>query len=228
MGQLVTADDFKNYNSGTGVFPLQRVEDAIMLAEGQVEEWLNTAVVPTARTEEQPWPIDNGRIQLEKTRIISITGVLALHDQGCDCEWQEVVACARIEDADRGIITVKSCTGGGSACWPCRCPRKVRITYSYGFTAAQSLKTTHDGMTLQAGIFQAALGYLQTGIGLNASGNVAIGSFSSAGYSESRQFNERSGTNENVNPQMQLAQQTVRRLRIFRPPANMRKQGTWL
>lgn len=222
---LTSASEFQQYEGGTGNYRSQAVTDALILAEGKVEEWLNTAVVPTTATEEYPWPIDDGRLMLRKVRLISLGTITGLHSPNCSCVWQEISDCAFIYNARQSIISVVDCQGVAGRCWPCRCPQRVRVTYTYGFTATEAAADTKDGRTLRSGIFAAAVGFLQSGIGLGASGNQNIGSFSSAGYSESRNFNERSGAEELVNPMIQQAKEMVRGLRIYRNPFYRARKG---
>ena len=111
------------------------------------------------------------------------------------------------------------CNGQVGKCFgACRCPQRVRVTYTAGFTVAQALDTTPDGMKLHAGVYNAALAHLQTTIGLDAMGDRAVGSWSSAGYSESSQFNERSGAEEMIHPLTQQAKNLVRKLVVKRAP----------
>lgn len=215
---LLAPSDFVSYHGGSGVYRAQAVTDAMKLAEGDVRNWIGCGVVPTTETEEIPWPTDDGKVMLRKVRLISIQSVTALHSLDCSCEWQEATDCAVILNARQSIIQMVDCNGVGNRCWPCRCPRRARVTYTHGFTAAESAADTMDGIALRSAIMVDAVGILQANIGLGMSGSANIGSFSSAGYSESRNFNERSGANERINPLIQEAKEIARRLMIRRNP----------
>ena len=217
---FTTPAEFSAFQGGTGQYRAQAVSDALLLGESDVEGWLETFLEPTQLTEEFIWPIDNGQIMLKKVRTISIDVVIALHNLDCNCEWQTATDCAVILNARHSIIRVIDCNGRIGSCfaYPCRCPRRVQVTYTAGFTAALSDAATPDGMKLHAGIYMAALAHLNTTIGLDAMGDRAVGSWSSAGYSESNQFNERSGAEEMIHPLTQQAKNLVRKLMVRRAP----------
>lgn len=223
-GLLTTQDEFVNYHGGSGSYRPTAVDIALGLAEGKVAGWIDSALVPTTITEEQSWPIDDGKLQLGKRRLISITSIVGLHSLDCSCVWREVTDCAVIFDARLAIIKVINCQGVGNTCWPCRCPRRVRVTYTYGFTADEAASSTVIGNTIRASVFTAALGFLRSTIGLDTQGNQAINSWSSVGYSESRQFNERSGAEEIVDPLIQMAKEITRDLVVKTSP-NMRNRN---
>ncbi len=226
-GILTTISEFTSFQGSTGTYRSTDVQNALLMAESKVSNWLNSPLLANVITEEYPWPVDDGKIMLEKVRLVSITSITALHTQTCTCGWTEVADCAYILNAKQSIIQVIDCQGVGNRCWPCRCPKRVRVTYTAGFSSQESDPNTPDGFLLRSSIFTAALGFLQSTIGLDAVGNLAIGSWSSAGYSESRQFNERSGTEEMVHPLIQQAKDMCRSLRIKRSPIFQRmKKGT--
>lgn len=216
---LTTPAEFSAFEGGTGQYRSQSITDALLLGESDVEGWLETFLVPTAQTEEFIWPVDNGLIMLKKVRTISVDAVVAIHSLDCSCQWTTATDCAVILNARHSVIRVVDCNGQVGKCFgACRCPQRVRVTYTAGFTAAQALATTPDGMKLHAGVYNAALAHLQTTIGLDAMGDRAVGSWSSAGYSESSQFNERSGAEEMIHPLTQQAKNLVRKLIIKRAP----------
>src|SRR3990167_2057752 len=224
---LTTVSDFVSFMGGSGTYRSQDVQNALYLAEQRVGWWLNTAVEPTANTEEDPWPVDDGKSVLAKTRLISITSITGLHTPTCTCSWTEIAECAYILNDRQSIIQAVDCNGVGNSCWPCRCPKRVRITYQYGFSAAEALATTPDGALLRASIFNAAYGFLQSGIGLDAAGGYAITSWSSVGYSESRQYGEKSGAEGSMNAFIVQAREMVRPLMIRRGMLMHRARKTW-
>jgi len=216
---LTSASEFSAYQGGTGSYRTQDVINALLLAENQVATWLNSAVEPTTITDEVPWPVTDGKIMLKKQRLISVQSVTALHNLSCTCAWETVSDCAVVLDSEQGIIEVVHCGGPSNICWPCGvCPQRVQIAYTYGFTVAQSDATTPEGMTLRAAIFMAALGYLRSGIGWSSQGNQRITSWSSAGYSESRDFgsSDSSGASGFLDPMIGLAKEMLRSLIIKR------------
>lgn len=220
-GSLTTAQEFSDYEGGTGIYRAQAVTDALLLAEAKVSEWTQTFLLPTQFTEEFPWPLDDNKIMLRYCRIQSIDSVTGLYwlDPN-SCEWQEAaLPCAKIFDAKQGIIQIMDRVGPYSICcgtWRA-CPIRIRITYTSGFTTGQADPTTPDGMLLRSAIYNAAVGFLQTSIGLNAHGDVFIPNFTIAGYSESRQLPERSGAEELINQHIQNAKNMCRKLRVYRP-----------
>lgn len=223
---LTTLDDFRIYQGGSGQYRPSAISTALALAENKVAQWLNTPLVPTTIIEEQPWP-ENGKLQLDKVRTISITSVQGLYGPQCDCTRDEVDGCSSILNAKFSQILVLNCNGGGCAggCWTnYRYPTRVQVTYIAGLTSAQSNAGTDDGDILRASIFTAALGFLQSTIGLDAPGNLAINNYSSAGYSEGRNFNERSGAEEMIHPLIQQAREMIRgsSLNVKRVPPSMR------
>lgn len=211
---LTTPAEFSTWNGGTGVYRSSAVTDALVLAEAKVGEWVNTGLTPTEFIEEYPWPVEDNKIQLNKVRLITVDSVEALYSNG-DCTWGTSSECNTIFDARHSIIRLRD-----PYRWWCsnqRCPERMRVTYTAGFTAAQALAGTEIGTVLRSGIFSAALGFLQMSIGLNARGDVFIPSYSAAGYSESRQLPERSGAEELINEHIQLAKNMIRSLTIKRP-----------
>lgn len=229
-GTLFTAADFNSYQGGTGVLTNGQVETAIAQAEIMVGSWLSTGLVPTTVTEEHPYPIDDNKITLNKVRLISVGTITTLHGPDCNCVHTEVTGCAAILNARQSIIQIQSCTGAIVGCFAhCRCPQRVRITYTYGFTAAETTNTM-VGESLKAAVFSVALGLIQTSIGMASQGNAAITSWSSVGYSESRQMNESGGFNELRSPLVQGAQEQLRQSGLIVKRMQMlqrRKKGTY-
>jgi len=223
-GLLTTTDEFVAWNGGSGIYRPQAVADALVMAEGTVATWLNTALVPTEFVDEFDWPVDDNRMYLRKLRLISITSIEALYSNG-DCTWQTSEECSTILNARMSIIRIRDpwrrwCSGQ-------RCPERMRVTYQAGFTAAQSDDETIDGVNLRAVIFNAALGHLQMGIGLNAMGNMFVPSYQAAGYNESRQLPEMSGAVNMMNQHMLYAEELARqtRLKIKRPIMFRSREG---
>lgn len=217
-GMLTTESEFSSFHGGTGIYRSQAISDALVMAEAAVEGWVETPLTSTQTSEEVPWPVDDGQIRLKRVRLITIDSVTALHNLDCDCEWQEITDCGVILNARFSDIRVVDCFGALGRCYPssCRCPKRVRVVYTAGFTAAESNNDTKDGRLLRSAVFTAAVGFLQSSIGLDAMGNRTVGSWSSAGYSESSQFNERSGAEEMIHPMIQQAKNMVRKLTVRR------------
>lgn len=210
---LATASEFSTWNGGTGVYRSSAVADALILAEAKVGEWLSTPTTPTQFIEEYPWPVDLNKIELQKVRLITVDKVEALYSDG-QCNWNTTDECHTVFDARHSVIRLRD-----PYRWWCsnqRCPERMRITYTAGFTAAEGASGTEIGTILRAGIFNAMLGFLQTSIGLNARGNVFISSYSAAGYNESRQLPERSGAEELINEHFQNGKELVRTLVVKR------------
>lgn len=198
MSTLLTAVEYASdsYMDSTGTIPANAVQVAIDMAETDVSEALGFPVdgdgsptfIAHQFTEEYPWPHPIRPLMLGSPRVISLDTVYARHDLGdCDCEWTDLTGCGFIHDARKGIILFRSCEWA-SSCWTCcRCPERVQVTYTAGFTAAQVAATTPTGRRLRLAIAlrARALMDLQDHYG---EGNVAVSSYSSLGYSERREF----------------------------------------
>ncbi len=197
MSTLLTVAEFVSgsYFGGTGTKPTDAVQLAIDVAEGDISTALGfptddgaPTFIAQSFTEDYPWPVTNRPVMLEHPRVISVDTVYARHDLGtCDCEWTDLTACAFIHDAKRGIVRFRTCERA-SSCWIyCGCPRRVQITYTAGFTAAQVAATTATGkrLRLAIGLQARAIMELQD---FYTDGGVAVGSYSSLGYSENREF----------------------------------------
>ncbi len=215
---VFTMDDFVTWNGGSGVYRAQAVQDALLLAEGEAERWLQTPLEPTQFIEEYPWPVDGGKYMLEKQRLIQVDKVEMLFPQG-NCVWQPFEECFTIFDLRQSIIRVRdpwwlSCRAANWARWPAE---RVRITYMAGF---DTVLTTPPGSTdyqrLKMVVMNAALGFLQTSIGLNSQGNVFVQSFNAAGYSESRRMSEEQGALRFNNEYLVNAHSMSMQLRIRR------------
>lgn len=220
-GMLTTVSDFVAFNGGSGIYRPSAVSDALVLAEGEVEKWLSTPTTPQTFVDEFDWPVDQNRMYLRKVRVLSITGVTGLRSDG-QGNWQTSSELYTILDYKQSIIRFMDpmrywCASGG-------CPERLRVTYVAGFSAAESATTTKDGVRLRAVIFNAALAFLQTGIGLNTQGNNFISSYTAAGYSESRQLPEMSGASNYMNQFMQEAKEMARAL-VVKRPINFRSSG---
>lgn len=198
MSSILTIDQYKSdyYMQSTGTMPANAVQVAIDVAEADVSVALGYPVdddgsptfVAHQSTEEWPWPSPSRPIMLLRPRIITVDSILALHDYGdCDCEWTELTGCAFVHDARLSIIRVRTCAQA-SSCWSaCDCPRRVRITYTSGFAAADAAATTVLGRKLRMAIaLQAAA--LVRNLNHYTEGTMAVKSWSSLGYSETRDF----------------------------------------
>lgn len=222
---VFSTQDFSDWNGGTGFYRPSAVQNAIQLGENKAVEWLNTGLVPTSFEDDLPWPSDwspgrgfssHGKIMLQRVRLISIESIESVWST-CDNCGQEVGSeCANIVNARHSIIRVGD--PWRYWCGTGRCPERLRVTYTAGFSVAEAAAGTPIGTQLRAIVFNAALGFLITSIGLNADGNVFKPSYTSAGYSESRQGPERSGAEEEVNEFIQMAFSLARNLRVKRLP----------
>jgi len=223
IGALTTVTEFETWNGGSGIYRPAAIHDALLLAEGQVSAWLSTALVPTQVVEEFPWPVDSRKMWLGKVRLISVVKVEGLFADG-NCLWQSGLECSTIFDYRQSIIRIRDnyriylCNG-------LRCPERMKVTYIAGFSAVESAADSLDGTTLRAAVFNAALGFLQTSIGLNSTGNVFISSYSAAGYNESRVPEEQSGASLLQNQFIRNAKELVRRLQVKRPLNIVRTRG---
>jgi len=198
MSTLLTIDEFASdsYMGSTGTKPSNAVQVAIDIAETEVSEALGFPAgddgTPTfisgEFTEEHPWPVPNRPLMLNSPRIITLDTVYARHDLGdCDCEWDDLTACGFIHDAKVGIVRFRTCARA-SSCWIyCGCPQRVQVTYTAGFTAAEVLPATPTGRRLRLAIALQARSHLELQ-DFYTDGNVAIKSYSSLRYSETREF----------------------------------------
>lgn len=225
MSYFSTAD-FSLWNGGTGIYRPQAVADALVLAEVKAKGWLNTGLGPTVYTESIPWPSDwaqgnqfgqNNKIRLEKVRVISIDSVVGQWSDGTGVPQSDPLTAFTLINAKHGILRVIDpyrcwCSGLG------RCPERIVITYTAGFTVLELAAGTDIGTTVRAIVFNATLGFLVGATGLNADGNIFKPNYSAAGFSESRVLPERSGAEELINEHIQMAFSLSRDLKVKRPP----------
>jgi len=191
-GMLTTPEEFANFEGGTGNYRSQDIENALAIAELIVEDLLNSPLVPCPFTEEYPYPEHSLRLQLVKRRVNSIDTVVGLHTLDCDCAWETITGCGVVLNREAGDIQLQNCAGALSGCWPCRCPRRIRVTYTAGFTASETQASSKIGRAIRAAVFNMTLAVLFSSVGFSAAGTMNITSWSSAGYSESREFGEMS------------------------------------
>lgn len=198
MSTLLTPAEYASdsYMGSTGTVPANAVQVAIDIAEGHLSDALGYAVddtdgtptfIATQFTEEWPtqWPPRTH--QLLKPRIITIDTVTALHALDCDCEWTELTECAVVYDAKHSVVQWQACTAVGGCYRSCSCPRRIRYVYTAGFTAAQVADTTPLGRTLRLAIALEARAFMNLQ-DHDSDGDVAVKSWSSLGYSETRDF----------------------------------------
>lgn len=198
MSTLLTAVEYASdsYMGSTGTVPANAVQVAIDIAEGQVSKALGYPVddtdgtptfITTSFTEEHPtqWPPREHR--LLKPRVQSITSVTALHALGCNCEWTEITECAFLYDARHGVVQWEACTALNRCYRSCRCPKRIRYVYVAGFTAAQVAATTPAGQAIRLAIALQARANMNL-LSHDTDGGVAVKSYSSLGYSETRDF----------------------------------------
>lgn len=220
-GVLTSVAEFVSFEGGFGIYNASQISTALLMAEGKVAQWLSAPLVPTQFVEEFPWPAQDHIIMLKRVRLISIDTVEGYYWlDPATALWQTApLTCFKILQAQHGIIVVVDRVGPANICcgaWQA-CPTRIKVTYTCGFPSGELDIDTIDGATARAGVFECAIGFLQTSFGLNSTGNVFIPSFSIAGYNESRQGPERSGAEELVNQHIQNAKELVRRLMIRRP-----------
>ena len=217
---ITTVQGFSDFMGGIGNFPPGQVQTALMLAEARVQHWLCTFLEPTQYTEEFPWPVEDGKLFLKYVRLISLDVMTGLYwvDQ-TTCEWVTTpMDCGIVFDNRMSIVQILDTIGLGICCGYYRSsPTRLRLTYTAGFASSDVVMGTPDGTILQAGIFNAALGFLVSTVGLQSTGNVFIPSFSAAGYNESRQLVETSGAELLMNQHIQNARQLIRPLEVRRP-----------
>jgi len=188
---------FIQYGGNTGTSTQAQRDAAYMMAEQDAGDYLQTFLVPTTITGSFQWPTVGNRIQLEYKHINTITGLVAIHDTGCDCDTVEVVGCAIIVDSDNAIVDISNCGSGGvlkSSCSGCDCfsgggrSDRFRIGYTVGLPAglvAANAKALMGLITI-ADIALQQITCPETAEG--GAGDPSISNFSDSGYSESRQF----------------------------------------
>lgn len=198
MSTILTVAEFisDHYMRDSGDASQHAIQVAIDIAEGRISEALGYPVdaglgIPTLTsqqwTESHPWPSPNRPLMLDRPRLISVDTVTALHDVTCDCTWTEVTECALVHQALESIIVFKICNRAAS-CWTaCSCPHRIQVAYTAGFTAAQVAATAPIGRTLRLAIALVARDILQLQ-DYHTDGGAPVKSFSSLGYSESRDY----------------------------------------
>jgi len=218
MASLFSSSDFVTLMGGTGSYRPDAVTTALLLAEGDIENELGHGLTPKATTEEYPWPGQNGLLMLKKKRLISVDTVIALHNLNCSlCTWESRTDCAVVYDSLQGIVRPLDCSGWpccSNGCWSsCDCPARVRITYTHGF-ATGALKSagalTDEGQKIGSAVMLYTLHQLRNVLSLTAQGDMVVSSWSSAGYSESRQFSPDAGGTRRVSALVQEARNILR------------------
>lgn len=138
------------YGGQTGTSTPQTRAIAYGLAEGIVEQYLNTYLCPeTVVTGSFYFPqwVGDSRISLDVTYLQRINQVIHMSLQGCDCSLLSRSGCAHIIERFTGIIDVRDCA---QYCWNC-CGNYlgtylVQVVYAAGLDAYM----THDLMLLTA------------------------------------------------------------------------------
>jgi len=198
MSTLLTIDEFASdyYMQSTGTVPSNAVQAAIDVAEGDISDALGYPVdandgtptfIATQVVETHRWPTPNRPMYLIRPRLISLDSVVAQHALECDCEWTEVTECAFIHEALTSSIKFVVCNRAAGCYSACSCPAQIQVTYTSGFTAAQVLPATPLGRRLRQAIALQALTLIHDK-DFYTDGGAAVGSFSSTGYSENRDF----------------------------------------
>lgn len=218
---LTTVADFVEFQGCSGNYSTGAITTALILAESRVTKWLCTFLEPTQAVEEFDWPVEESKVQLRYVRLVSVDMIDALYwIDSTTSSWVSTSSdkAFLVYDYSHSIVRILDTLGQPFNTGYFRsCPTRVRVTYKAGFTAAGVAPGTADGTVLRAGIFTAALGFLETTIGIQSTGNVFIPGYSAAGYSESRQLVELSGAELIMNPHLQMAHTLLKTLEIRRP-----------
>ena len=184
---ILTDEIFFGYGGTEQGTSLQRYA-AYAMAETFAAYEIGTPLIPTTFTGTFAWYPDN-RLQLPWKRLQSVLSVTALHELYCGCEPVEISGCAIIMDADNGVIDLRQCGGGGSACacaWATgyigAMAKQVRIAYVAGVPAgmAAAYPGVLQGLTIAADLALTQM------IDCGADGDPMINSFSDSGYGEVR------------------------------------------
>lgn len=190
---LLTPADMESSYGGTGTHSADDLQMAIDLAEWDVGNALSTFVEPTSVTEEYLWPLHDGKILLEHSRVTSITTVQAKHSIDINCVWITDDQCGTILDGPNGLVLVIGCNFslGQCECSAGIVPDRLVITYVCGFTAEEAASTTAVGKALRMAITLRARQWLAVlEQGDDWEGSYFIKSWNSMDYSERREFME--------------------------------------
>lgn len=198
LSTLLTIEEFASdyYMQSTGTIPSHAVQAAINVAEGDISNALGYPVdandgtptfIATQVVETHRWPVPNRPMYLIRPRLISLDSVVAMHALECDCDWTEITECAFIHEALTSAIKFVICNRAAGCYSACSCPAQIQITYTSGFTEAQVLPATPLGQRLRQAIALQALTLIHDK-DFYTDGGAAVKSYSSMGYSESRDF----------------------------------------
>lgn len=138
----ISTQTFYDYGGPTGSATPAQINLALQLAWNQGEAEAGTQLYPYAiDSEPHPWP-HNGRIMLDKSYLVAVTGVVAQHDGNtCDCDWTDVTGCSKVVDNKNAVIDVEECLHG-TGCASCSCPGPGRgwgtmalVSYTAGLSS---------------------------------------------------------------------------------------------
>ena len=191
---ILTDSIFVAYGGHTGTATAMQCQAAYSIAEAQAAQEIGTFVSPTTVTGTYTWPPMMQPLKLEHDRLVSVGGVTAIHEAGCDCadDSVEIAGCAWILDADNGVVDLRACGNTIKAsCAGCGCggemgmPKQVRIVYTAGLPAAAAADPRLLlGLTTAADL---ALEQIIDPSGAEGGpGDPGVQSFGAQGYSETR------------------------------------------
>lgn len=216
MSLLTIAEMATNYGGvDVAEHDADNIQMAIDLAEFDIEESLKTFLTPTQMIEEYPWPIADGRLTLDYRRVTALDTVTAKHSLDADCVWLEDDECGVILDANNSLVFISSTnlTLGNCNCDAGIAPDRAEITYTSGYTTAETATTTRVGKALRQGITLRAREWMQA---LKETdywqGEHAIVSWNSMDYSERREYGDKILNPLGPGPLSQAAWRLVERL----------------
>ena len=203
---IMTDTIFSKYggdiSSLTSLSTAEQRNAAYAMAEQTAMRHLSTYLEPTTITGTFSWPLNDTRVSLPIMRVLSILGVTAIHEAGCDCadDAYEISGCAWLLDGPNGIIDLRHCSSnsvasGGAGC---NCasaqgytsagyqPKQSRVILQVGFPTGLIASSPQALLALTI----ASKLYLQQIVDPSGAeggpGDPGLTSFSDSGYSESR------------------------------------------
>lgn len=190
---LNVVETFVKYGGVTGTATTTQITSAMQVAWEKIEEEIGTFLQPTDVSDEvHPWP-HVGMLQLANTNVISMSSVIAKHDENtCTCTVTDVTGCSILIDAELGIVNVKECYRSENPCARCVCAsggwgKWAVISYRCGLTCPPEEK-------LQLALVLLAKSYLavMTG-GMDEFGELKeVETWRSMDYSESYKASDKS------------------------------------
>ncbi len=188
---LLDPTDLVSYGVSTGTLDSTALQNAINMAEYDIEAVLNTHLTPTQGTEEFIWSMiyKEQKVKLRWNYINSIDSTSAKHSLDADCVWVEDEACSVILDRIHSFINFQACwlSIGRCNCTGGIIPDRLVVTYTSGYTADEIDETTQLGQKLRMAIALQTTYYIQMlTTSLNIDGLWNLESFRSMDYSEKR------------------------------------------